>query len=614
MGNRVALIFMPFGGCTSPCLGISSLKGALSQKKLGADIHYFDVTLAAQIGFDLYSIIAERLPPVALVGEWLFAPVLFGENATADERYVKEVLWGEWKDLFTPEMVMEMLHLRDRCVRFLFTCLDVVDWSKYAVIGFSTSTAQNCSSLALARLIKERFPAVKMVMGGSNCADPMGAALIDLFPFVDFVCTGEGEIAFPRLVEALLGGEPVADIPGILSQAGTVPVRRIVSGDPIADLDSLPYPDHTDYFSQLYNAKADPGFVPYVPMETARGCWRRKARCCTFCGVNGPLLTFRSKSPARVMEELTYTKDTYGVDVLFADTILDRNYFKTLLPDLAKKMPGTVLGWDVTANLNRDEIALLARAGLTTLVPGIESLSDSILKLIRKGTTSLQNIQTLKWSRQFGMTVLWNLLFGFPGEDPAEYNAMETLLPLLFHLPPPRCIHILFQRHSEYVNNPADFGITAITPKPVYRWIYHSLCKNDVKRLAFYFDAEYTDDSENYARGVIQAVKKWQTNTDAVLDVFIVGRSIRIVDTRMHGWKREYQFNGISADIYLLCDAAQDLNGLVTAPSIHGRVTEKEITAILDRFIKQRLMIREGSRYLSLGVIRKEYSISIDAA
>ena len=42
--------------------------------------------------------------------------------------------------------------------------------------------------------------------------------------------------------------------------------------------------------------------------------------------------------------------------------------------------------------------------------PGIESLSDHVLKLMRKGTTALQNIQLLKWCREYGVQPEWNLL------------------------------------------------------------------------------------------------------------------------------------------------------------------------------------------------------------
>ena len=45
---------------------------------------------------------------------------------------------------------------------------------------------------------------------------------------------------------------------------------------------------------------------------------------------------------------------------------------------------------------------LLRDAGVTTIQPGIESFSDRVLKLMKKGVTGLQNIQLLKWCKEIG--------------------------------------------------------------------------------------------------------------------------------------------------------------------------------------------------------------------
>ena len=56
---------------------------------------------------------------------------------------------------------------------------------------------------------------------------------------------------------------------------------------------------------------------------------------------------------------------------------------------------------------------------------------------MRKGTTALQGVRFLKWARELGLHVVWNLLWGVPGEDPAEYGRIAGLVPLLTHLQPP---------------------------------------------------------------------------------------------------------------------------------------------------------------------------------
>ena len=59
--------------------------------------------------------------------------------------------------------------------------------------------------------------------------------------------------------------------------------------------------------------------------------------------------------------------------------------------------------------------------------PGIESLSTPILRLMDKGVTALQNIRLLKLCSEFGIQPLWNIMYGFPGEPPDEYEQRRKL-------------------------------------------------------------------------------------------------------------------------------------------------------------------------------------------
>src|SRR5262249_4097122 len=83
------------------------------------------------------------------------------------------------------------------------------------VVGFTTTFQQNTASLAAARLLKRALPRVRTVFGGANCDGPQGAALHRNFPFVDYVVRGEGEAAFPALLDAIAAGEDPAALDAI---------------------------------------------------------------------------------------------------------------------------------------------------------------------------------------------------------------------------------------------------------------------------------------------------------------------------------------------------------------------------------------------------------------
>ncbi len=75
--------------------------------------------------------------------------------------------------------------------------------------------------------------------------------------------------------------------------------------------------------------------------ETSRGCWWGERNHCTFCGLNGTSMAYRSKSAERAIAELERMVGEHpGCDVQVADNILDIGYFKDFLPMLAERRLG----------------------------------------------------------------------------------------------------------------------------------------------------------------------------------------------------------------------------------------------------------------------------------
>jgi ribosomal peptide maturation radical SAM protein 1 len=172
-------------------------------------------------------------------------------------------------------------------------------------------------------------------------------------------------------------------------------------------------------------------------LETSRGCWWGAVSHCTFCGLNGNSMAFRSKSAARVVAEIRELERRHAI-VRFetVDNILDMAYFRSTLPLLAADGVERQLFYEVKANLKRHQIAQLREAGVTWLQPGIESLHSNVLRLMGKGVEGWQNVQLLKWCRQYGVRLSWSILWGFPGEEDAWYEQMAPWLEKLEHCNP----------------------------------------------------------------------------------------------------------------------------------------------------------------------------------
>ena len=116
---------------------------------------------------------------------------------------------------------------------------------------------------------------------------------------------------------------------------------------------------------------------------------------------------------------------------------MPRSYFRTLLPRLAAEVPGLRAFYEQKSNLSLDNVLELKAAGICDIQPGIEALSTSLLKRMDKGVSARQNIALMRYARAVGLSLTWNLLYAFPGDQLEDYEQTLALVPLLRHLNPP---------------------------------------------------------------------------------------------------------------------------------------------------------------------------------
>ncbi|HET8547219.1 MAG TPA: hypothetical protein VFL57_04405, partial [Bryobacteraceae bacterium] len=239
--------------------------------------------------------------------------------------------------------------------------------------------------------------------------------------------------------------------------------------------------------------------------------------------------------------------------------------------------------------------------------PGIESFSNHVLKLMRKGVTGVQNIQLLKWSEEVGIAPAWNLLAGFPDESPAEYEQMAKLLALLMHLEPPTgCAPIRLDRFSPLFNQAEAVGLRRVRPTLAYYYVF-PLGRRELARLAYFFDFDYADGRkvESYLGPMHSAVAKWRNarfQSDEKLrprlDATIQdGGAIHIVDTRECASSADHWLSGIDAELLLACDSAQARH---TLRKKYGAAGDEALA----RLISSRICVEMEGQLLSLPVLR----------
>lgn len=495
----LVLVNMPFAALERPSLALGLLAAIVHRDGMACHTLHANLLFASRIGVGDYHDCCVSLDQ-NLLGEWIFAPLLFGDRPEADELYWQHVaarcdgtvLAGgiqSARDTATQARAHAAAFVPELATRIL-------DMGA-TVVGCTSLFAQHLPSLALLQEIKRQAPQIPTVMGGANCEGVMGLATHRNFPCVDFVVSGEADSLITPLLRLLYQYGLRMDT-HLLPTGVVGPMHRERGyeglGLPSAridapTLDSLPSPDFDEYFCTLReHPDLAATITPGLPVETSRGCWWGAAKGCLFCGLNGERKTFRRKRPKTILDELSTLATRYGVRSFeTTDNIMAPEFPHTLLPQLRDAGAPYELFFETKSSLSREHLLALREAGVIWIQPGIESLDSRILTLMRKGCQAWQNIRLLKYCRQFGIRVSWNLLCDFPGEDDAWYADMAETLPLLHHLSPTsNMIKIRFDRFSPFFNQPQDWGLE-LRPAPMYALIY-DLPATEIARLAYFFE------------------------------------------------------------------------------------------------------------------------------
>lgn len=605
----VVFAVMPFADVDRPSIGVSLLKARIATSGCSSRVLYFNLDFAEQMGYEQYRRISDGLSLNSIAGEWFFADSVFGSDIPPEYEYVDKVLSRS-----APQQVVNNIVAARRYRQaFIGRCVETIMAEQPRIVAFTTTFDQTCACLAVAKVIKSQPNPPIVIIGGANCEGEMGHQLVQSIPWLDFVCTGEGDHVFPEFVQNILKGRCEFSIPGILQQ-GKAP--ELTLPDVVQDLDALPVPDYTDYVSRVEASSLKEKLKPTLLIESSRGCWWGAKQHCTFCGLNGRTMTYRSKSVDRVFDELSFLTGTYGIKrISSVDNILDVRYISALFPRLRDSGLELDMFYEVKANLRLDQLALLRAGGVSTIQPGIESLSNDVLRRMKKGCTGLQNLQLLRWSQEVGMTVAWNILGGFPGETEVTYSEMATLVPLLTHLQPPTASSpIRLDRFSPFFMRSQEFGMQRVRPTSAYYYCF-PFSRRELKRLAYFFDFDYADGRQpnEYMRPVQAAIGQWwETRTlpaeqQPRLDAeWLASDELVISDTRPCAMASSYHFSGLHARVYAACDSIQSNSSLVRA--FGNDVTEGSIEGVLNHFIERKLMVEMESHYLSLAVVKNRSS------
>ena len=607
----MALVSMPWSLFNRPSIQLGSLKAYLNTHAdwLSVQDSYPYLEVASRLGPELYHWISQN----SWVGEALYSALMFPEQKDAARKlalqYVKNA-GRKIQRLFDFEALQTVLASQLQCL------IEHHDWNKFQLVGFSVCFNQLLSSLAAAHTLKQAFPKVPIVLGGSSCAGDTGRSILNNFAFVDFVIEGEGEIPLLHLNEHLYGKRK--KLPAGVFANSQPPASHFLnkgtseSHPQMSNLQKLPTPDFQEYFrikQQLFD-KAP--FIPEIPIEFSRGCWWNR---CNFCNLNLQWCGYRSKKAAQVLNEVQSLSQLHRcLDFTFTDNMLPpqesiRFFQETKELDSDLQFFAEIRS-DMRQKPQDEPFMIYSQGGLSTIQVGIESLSNSLLKRMNKGVSVIENICAMRNALECAITLNGNLITQFPGSTPAEIA--ETLENLKFVFPyTPLSVAAFFLGHNSPVaNDPKKFGIMAITDHPNNCRLFPRTILKKMHLLVKGYRGDRVYQKALW-KPLVRMVAEWQNFHESrkesairkPLLAYRDGGSFLIIRQETEdGTVLNHRLQGLSRQIYLYCTEIRTKDAIAAE---FPQMDFPKILAFLDDLNRKRLLFIEDQKFLSLAVRNK---------
>ncbi|MBP7163551.1 MAG: cobalamin-dependent protein, partial [Candidatus Omnitrophica bacterium] len=312
--------------------------------------------------------------------------------------------------------------------------LKTIAQQKPDVLAFSAMTGTYQWMLGIARDAKRMNPNVKILFGGVHASAVPDRVLQQ--KSVDFVCVGEGDMAFRLMLQAIARKNFSDPIPNTRYKApdGTI-VRGAQTGF-IQDLDSLP-----GFDKSLWEDHIRLGDI-YFTMAS-RGCPFR----CTYCfnsffsRLGGPDKTkyVRQRSAGHMLQELRYARRRYHLRLVeFEDDIFtfNKKWLKDFLDQYKKEIGIPFQCLSHPSFMDDDVIRWLSEAGCRFVQMGIQSADEDFKNRMIKRYEKTRHIErVMQTMRKYHVELKVDHMFGLP-EEPV--SAQESARELYARIPPYR--------------------------------------------------------------------------------------------------------------------------------------------------------------------------------
>ncbi|PNX46791.1 MAG: hypothetical protein BV459_05720 [Thermoplasmata archaeon M11B2D] len=603
--KSVLLVAMPFAGVTIPSIQLPVLEGYCKKRGILIESCHLYLKAAEIYGLQNYHFLIYP-PHDSYTAQMVFSRYVFPEHWRKNEKRFEEYFQKHFTQPAhePPFSFDDYVHRTDL---FYHWALEHVPWRSFDIIGFTLNYGQLLPSLALAKKIKDIDPEKIIVLGGSRTTDTLGGRILQTFPAIDCIVSGDGEDALFHLATEYENHQTIPQV--------TYRTQEDIhwnKTDNTLDLNTLPIPSYDQFYKQLACTTADiQQYYHYygrLPVEISRGCWWNR---CTFCNLNIQHHCYREKSINRILEEIQWLSERYRMtEFQLIGNTLPKTGYRTLFEKL--KHLGRDFSFFVEARagqLTSQDYTLMKEAGFTSIQTGIESFSKTYLQKMNKGVRVIDNIAALKFCKENHIQNNYNLLVRYPNEDTADYEETKKTIQLFkAYLDAPQLCELRVMHGSTIQRHPEQFNIKRLKSAVIDQLMYPPEVLK--QKISFFYDYTQNKPTTNHPwESLVAEWKKEQETSQreantkhTMLDQFVFyfvdgGSFIKIYDKRDRQNVRIYVLNKLERQIFLSCI---DIISFQELQKRFLNVPEFELIAILQSFEQNGLLYVEDENYLSL--------------
>ncbi len=419
---KVLLVFLPYWTPYLPPQGITTLKAFLVRHGYNVKTVDLNMDVTFRLLYEKYFDIMKESIPYKKRGNFfnIGHDVLYNHmmaHLHQDEKkeysytyiqLVKEIIYKTYYTYIDDQQVSQLNKVLDEFfIRLREYLLDLLEEERPTIFGSTAYYGTLPASLFAFRLVKEKYPHIKTVVGGGSFADHLMIDSPNIERFkektkdcIDKIFIGQGQFLFLKWLQ------------GELDDSKRVYTLKDVGGQTTDISSDCDIPDLSDLKPQEYI---------YMAATGSRSCPFE----CGFCNVKNFWGKHRVKNPKQTVDEMILQYKKYGNQLFFMYDALLNPYITEFAEEFIKSDVSLYYVGYLKACKKACDVKntmLWRRGGFYRARLGVESGSQRVLDMIDKKITVEQIKGTISSLAYAGIKTTTYWLIGYPGETEEDFR------------------------------------------------------------------------------------------------------------------------------------------------------------------------------------------------